>query len=151
MMALMERWGKYWVIYYGIFLAILAFLLARYWSALHWSDASWLPLMAAIFGVAAGIALTFTICAEIGGRMVLLIPAAVRKLRDAGKAEGIQEGIQQGIQEGIQQGIQQGIQEGVQQGIQEGAQQANQRWRDYLERKAAAERAGLPFDEPPPG
>ena len=127
MMALMERWGKYWVIYYGIFLAILAFLLARYWSELHWTDASWLPLMAAIFGVAAGAALTFTICAEIGGRMVLLIPEAARKLRAAGKAEGIQEGIQQGVQ------------------------QANQRWRDYLERKAAAERAGLPFDEPPPG
>ena len=135
----MERWGKYWVIYYGIFLAILAFLLARYWSALHWSDASWLPLMAAIFGVAAGAALTFTICAEIGGRMVLLIPEAARKLRAAGKAEGIQEGIQQGIQQGIQEGIQEGV------------QQANQRWRDYLERKAAAERAGLPFNEPPPG
>ena len=135
----MERWGKYWVIYYGIFLAILAFLLARYWSALHWSDASWLPLMAAIFGVAAGIALTFTICAEIGGRMVLLIPAAVRKLQAVGRAEGIAEGKAEGIQEGIQQGIE------------EGTQQTNQRWRDYLERKAFAERAGLPFDESPPG
>ena len=59
--------------------------------------------------------------------MVLLIPEAARKLRAAGKAKGIQVGIQQG------------------------AQQANQRWRDYLERKAFAERAGLPFDEPPPG
>ena len=67
--------------------------------------------------------------------MVLLIPAAVRKLRDAGKAEGIAEGKAEGIQEGIQQGL----------------QEANQRWRDYLERKAFAERAGLPFNEPPPG
>ena len=139
----MERWGKYWVIYYGIFLAILAFLLARYWSALHWQNTSWLPLLAAIFGVTAGIALTFTICAEIGGRMVLLIPAAVRNLRDAGKAEGKAEGIQEGLQQGIEQGVQEGIQQGL--------QQANQRWRDYLERKAFAERAGLPFNEPPPG
>ena len=79
--------------------------------------------------------------------MVLLIPAAVRKLRDAGKAEGIAEGKAEGIAEGKAEGIQ----EGIQQGIQEGAQQANQRWRDYLERKAFAERAGLPFNEPPPG
>ncbi len=27
----------------------------------------------------------------------------------------------------------------------------NRKWREWLERKAAAERAGLPFDEPPPG
>ena len=26
----------------------------------------------------------------------------------------------------------------------------NRKWREWLERKAAAERAGLPFDEPPP-
>ena len=83
--------------------------------------------------------------------MVLLIPAAVRKLRDAGKAEGIQEGLQQGIQDGLQQGIEQGIQEGIQEGLQQGTQQANQRWRDYLERKAAAQQAGRPFDESPPG
>ncbi len=47
--------------------------------------------------------------------MVLLIPAAVRKL----KAEG--------------------------------AGEANRKWRAWLERKAAAERDGLPFNEPPPG
>ena len=33
----------------------------------------------------------------------------------------------------------------------EGEAETNRKWREYLERKEAAERAGLPFDEPPPG
>ena len=119
MIRLMERWGKYWVIYYGFFLAVLALLLARYWYALDWQDESAIPFLAAIFGVAAGTALTITIIAEVLGRMVLLIPAAVRKLKAEGAAEG--------------------------------AAEANRKWRAWLERKAAAERDGLPFAEPPPG
>ena len=115
MIRLMERWGKYWVIYYGFFLAVLALLLARYWYALDWQDEAAIPFLAAIFGVAAGTALTITIIAEVLGRMVLLIPDAVRKLKAEGAAE------------------------------------ANRKWRAWLERKAAAERDGLPFDEPPPG
>lgn len=118
----MERWGKYWVFYYIVFLAVLVFLLARHWGALKWEGESYVLLLAAIFGVAAGSALTFTICTEFGGRMVLLIPAAVRKLKAEGKAEGVREGIQM----------------------------ANQRWVGWLERRSAAERDGLPFDEPPP-
>ena len=118
MMALMERFGNYWIFYYAFFLAVLAVLLAQYPAALNWRHESGLLLLAAVFGVSAGAALTFTICVEVLGRMVLLIPAAARKLRAEGKAEGIKE--------------------------------ANQRWRDYLERKAAAEQAGLPFNEPPP-
>ena len=123
MMAVMERWGKYWVCYYGVFLAILALLVARYWYALDWQDESWLPLLAAIFGVSAGTALTVTIFAEGVGFMVLLIPERVRKLRAEGEAVGLAKGLAQGRAEA----------------------------RAWLERKAAAERAGLPFDEPPPG
>ena len=33
----------------------------------------------------------------------------------------------------------------------EGEAETNRKWREYLERRDAAERAGLPFDEPPPG
>ena len=131
MMALMERWGKYWVCYYGVFLAVLALLLARYWYALDWQDESWLPLLAAIFGVSAGTALTITIFAEGVGFMVLLIPDRVRKLRDEGRAEGLAKGLAEG--EAI--------------GLAKGRAEA----RAWLERKAAAEQAGLPFNEPPPG
>ena len=130
-MALMERWGKYWVCYYGVFLAVLALLLARYWYALDWRDESWLPLLAAIFGVSAGTALTITIFAEGVGFMVLLIPDRVRKLRAEGRAEGLAKGLAEGRAEGLAQGRAEA--------------------RAWLERKAAAEQAGLPFDEPPPG
>ena len=122
-MTVMERWGKYWVCYYGVFLAALALLLARYWYALDWRDESWLPLLAAIFGVSAGTALTITIFAEGVGFMVLLIPDRVRKLRAEGEAIGLAKGLAQGRAEA----------------------------RAWLERKAAAEQAGLPFNEPPPG
>ena len=44
------------------------------------------------------------------------------------------------------------VREGIRaEGRAEGAAETNRKWREYLERKAAAERAGLPFDEPPPG
>ena len=135
MMALMERWGKYWVCYYGVFLAVLALLLARYWYALDWRDESWLPLLAAIFGVSAGTALTITIFAEGVGFMVLLIPDRVRKLRAEGEAIGLAKGEAKGLAEGEAIGLAKGRAEA----------------RAWLERKAAAERAGLPFDEPPPG
>ena len=139
MMALMERWGKYWVCYYGVFLAVLALLLARYWYALDWQDESWLPLLAAIFGVSAGTALTITIIAEGIGTMVLLIPKVAEKLRAEGRAEGLAKGEAIGEAKGLAEG------EAI--GLAKGRAEA----RAWLERKAAAERAGLPFDEPPPG
>ena len=51
------------------------------WNSPKWSK-DWLTLMAAIFGVAGGISLTFAIVVELGGRMVLLIPDAIRNIRD---------------------------------------------------------------------
>lgn len=83
---------------------------ARFWRA----GESYVLLLAAIFGVAAGLVLTFTICSEFLGRMVLLIPAAINKLKDEGRKE------------------------------------ANREWVGWNERRMAAERDGLPFDEPPP-
>ena len=48
--------------------------------------------MAAIFGASAGFALLVVIILEVTGRMVLLIPAAVKKLKDEGREEGRREG-----------------------------------------------------------
>ena len=47
-------------------------------------------LVAAIFGVAAGVASAVAIIIEVGGRLVLLIPAAVKKLMERGREEGRQ-------------------------------------------------------------
>ena len=138
----MERWGKYWVIYYIVFLAVLAALLSRHWGAVNWGDGSYVFLLAAIFGLSAGVALTFTICTELGGRMVLLIPGAINKLKDEGRKEGQEEGRKEGLKEGRK--------EGQAEGRKEGQAEANQKWVGWNERRMAAERAGLPFDEPPP-
>ena len=38
----------------------------------------------------------------------------------------------------------------VERARQRGRTEENRRWREYLGRREAAERAGLPFNEPPP-
>ena len=146
----MERWGKYWVIYYIVFLAVLAYLLRRHWAALDWSDESYLFLLAAIFGVAAGTALTVTILSEFGVSMVLLIPSTYKWIKENGRKEGRQEGRKEGHAEGLVEGLKEGRAEGLVAGHAEGLLQAHQDWAGWNERRAAAERAGLPFDEPPP-
>ena len=169
-----ERWGKYWVIYYIVFLAVLAYLLRRHWSALDWSDESYLFLLAAIFGVSAGTALTVTILSEFGVSMVLLIPSTYKWIKENGRKEGRQEGLAEGrqegraeglvagleegraeglvagLEEGRAEGLVAGLEEGLEKGHAEGLLQAHRDWAGWNERRAAAERAGLPFDEPPP-
>ena len=62
------------------------------------------------------------ILVEVTGRMVLLIPEAVRKIKATGRQEGIQEG----------------------------RQETHQEWLAWYERQQAALRDGRPFTEPPP-
>ena len=88
---------KYWIIYYLVYLGLSGAGLWRYWPRLLWywrqpvmQDDS-IYLLAAIFGTAAGIALGIAISLEVGGRMVLLIPAAVKKLKAEGRKEGRKE------------------------------------------------------------
>ena len=157
-----ERWGKYWIIYYIVFLAVLAFLLRRHWHALDWSDETYLLLLAAIFGVSAGAALTVTILSEFGVSIVLLIPSTYKWIKEKGHKEGIQEGLAEGrkeghaeglvvgLKEGHAEGLVVGLKEGHAEGLAVGLRQAHQDWAAWNERRAAAERAGLPFDEPPP-
>ena len=52
----------------------------------------WVSLLADILGVALAGAIAFTIFSEVLGKMVLLIPKAVQKIRDEGRAEGHAEG-----------------------------------------------------------
>ena len=161
-----ERWGKYWVIYYIVFLSVLAFLLRRHWHALDWSDETYLFLLAAIFGVSAGAAypghhpgggraifgvsagaaLSVTIISEFGVSIVLLIPSTYKWIKEKGHKEGLAEGRKEGHAEGLVVGLKEGHAEGLEVGL----RQAHQDWAGWNERRAAAERAGLPFDEPPP-
>ena len=98
---------RYWVIYYLVYLAAAGAGLWYYWPRLLWywrqpllqNDSVY--LLAAIFGTAVGIALAVAIILEVSGRMVLLIPAAVRKIKAQGREEGREEGLVEGRQEGV--------------------------------------------------
>jgi predicted transposase YdaD len=55
--------------------------------------------LVAIFALAAGLALLVAIILEVLGRMVLLIPSEIKRLREQGRKEGRQEGLQEGRRE----------------------------------------------------
>ena len=58
--------------------------------------------------------------------------------------------INRNVEAGRAEGRAEGITEGRAEGVTEGRAEADQEWAGWLERKEAAERQGLPFDEPPP-
>ena len=81
---------KYWVVYYIVYVVGVLVNLAMQWPKLQ-ADADPVLRLAAIFGLSAGIASFLAIVSEVFGRMVLLIPQAVRKLKEAGRAEAREE------------------------------------------------------------
>ena len=84
---------RYWIIYYLVYLGVSGAGLWYYRPRLRWywrqpvMENDSVYLLAAIFGAAVGIALGVAILLEVGGRMVLLIPAAVKKLKAEGREE----------------------------------------------------------------
>ena len=85
---------NYWIAYYLVYVACIGIGVWRYRQHLFGDeDVLWL---AAIFGASAGFALLAAILLEVTGRMVLLIPAAIKKIKEEGRQEGIQEGRQEG-------------------------------------------------------
>ena len=93
-MELVKRvFRNYWLVYYVLYVGGVALGLGRYWPQLTAHDGVlWL---AAIFGVSAGSALLVAIFLEVMGRMVLLIPAAIKKIKEEGRREGRREGRQE--------------------------------------------------------
>ena len=67
------------------------------WTLAQWDD---VELMSDIFSAAVGYALLAAVVVEGLGRMVLLIPKAVRSIMDKGRAEGHAEGLTEGRTEG---------------------------------------------------
>ena len=76
---------NYWAVYYLAYVGGVAAGLWRYWHQLSADDG--ILWLAAIFGASAGSALLVAILLEVTGRMVLLIPAAIKKLKAEGRKE----------------------------------------------------------------
>ena len=90
---------KYWVVYYIVYVVGVVVIVAMQWQKLQ-ADDDPIFRLAAIFGVSAGIASFLAIVSEVFGRMVLLIPSAVKKLRESARKEGLEEGRVEGRVEG---------------------------------------------------
>ena len=96
------------------------------------SAAGWQAIQYIVTGEllkAGGVALIASPIIAEGIRMVLAEIFAERRTRKA-REEGREKGREEGIAEGVER--------------------ANRLWRDWLQRREAAEAKGIPFDEPPP-
>lgn len=93
---------RYWVAYYLVYVITAGVGLWRYrpWQQ---SGNDELYALVAIFALAAGVALLAAILMEVIGRMVLLIPAEIKRLKEMGRKEGRDEGRKEGRQEGRQE------------------------------------------------
>ena len=80
--------GKYWIVYYFVYMICVGVGAWLYWPEMFGSSSdkiSRLYVMAAVVGLAAGLALLVVVILEVTGRMVLLIPAAWRKAKKEGR------------------------------------------------------------------
>ena len=68
----------------------------------------------------------------------------------AGREEGMIAGREEGMTAGREEGMIAGMTAGMTAGIAVGEADANRRWTAWNSRRIEAERAGVPFDEPPP-
>ena len=104
-------------------------------------------------GIAAAAFIPILIFAEV--EILMILYNMVKEQIEARQSRRIEkiraEGIAEGKSEGIAEGKSEGIAEGKSEGIAEGKALAQQEWREWLQRKEAAEAANEPFDEPPPG
>lgn len=62
----------------------IAILTGVHWYSPRWNE-NWLALLADILSAAMGISIALTIAVEVVGRMVLLIPEAIKNIRDKEK------------------------------------------------------------------
>ncbi len=88
---------RYWIIYYLVYTGGVAYSIPSYWRRL--SDDGGLLWLAAIYGVSAGTALLAAIYLEALGRMVLLIPAAIKHYKEQGLEQGLEQGREEGRRE----------------------------------------------------
>ena len=87
----MQRFlDTYWILYFVGYIVAIIILGWLNWDELRAGN-NRIYLLAAIFSVAAGAASAVAVIVEVGGRLVLLIPAAVKKIMEQGREQGRQE------------------------------------------------------------
>ena len=115
---LKELIAKYWIVYYIVYVVAVVAAVALQWGKLL-TDNDPTFRLAAIFGLSAGLASFLAIVSEVFGRMVLLIPEAVRKLREEGRVK-VGRKVGRKVVEGRVKGREEGRVEGRVEGREEG-------------------------------
>lgn len=81
----------YWAMYYLVFLASVSYLGWPIWWTWQWgyldSKNPAFAQIVDIYGMSAGTAIIVAVVFEVGGRIVLLIPPAVKELKERGRRE----------------------------------------------------------------
>ena len=89
---------------------------------------------------------------EVGHLVSEIIVEKYKKSQlEAGIKIGMEQGVEIGREQGVEIGREQGVEIGREQGVEIGREERQRAWEGWNQRRAAAARAGLPFDEPPPG
>ena len=94
---------RYWVVYYLVYVGGVAFGASRY-HPLREQGKDELFALVAIFALAAGLALLAAILLEVIGKMVLLIPAAWKRIRKQAVDEERQRVIEALTKVGVRPG-----------------------------------------------
>ena len=81
---------RYWAVYYLVYVAGVGLGIWRY-RPFSQVGSDELYSLVAVFALAAGAALLVAIIVEVIGRMVLLIPAEIKRLKEEGRKEGRRE------------------------------------------------------------
>ena len=101
MASLKQAIGKYWVVYYLAY-TVIAAVLTWFYRVRLLSDSTAsddrVYLLAAIFGVSAGVSLLIAIILEVIVSMVLLIPRAWEHVVNKGREQGRKE-VQKRVQD----------------------------------------------------
>ena len=101
----------------------------------------------AIFGAAAGAALTAAITTEVG-YVFLLIPNRIREIKEEGRREARAEAVREGRLEGREKGRAEGRREGRLEGRKEGRMEARREVRSQIARLCARYKNGaITLDE----
>ena len=77
---------RYWIVYYLVYVVVVG---VGTWRYRPWQESGQdeLLVLVGIFALAAGVALLAAILLEVIGRMVLLIPAEIKRLKEQGRKE----------------------------------------------------------------
>ena len=141
-----RKWGAFALHIFVQFVFIYSIFVIHDHVASGWQGVKTVKAIVADIapGIAAAAFIPILIFAEV--EILMILYNIVKEQIEVRQKRRLQKAEERGRAEGIVEGRAEGIVEGRT----EGKAHAQREWREWLERKEAAEAAGEPFNEPPP-